>query len=309
MTTLRRVLAATALAFVLLAAAACTGGHDAESASHEAEDSDGGGMATEEAMPPEEGFDESGGTDAGVNRTLVTVRSVIMTGEVAVTSNDLDEARMQLDEVLDALGGTIDSEQTQNDDDGTIKRSSLVIRVPVDTFRAAMTALQGLGTMKHSDSASKDVTTQVIDVDERVETLENSLDRLQDYQRDAQDIDDLIRFEQQITQREAELQSLTSQQDYLADQTSMSTIRLYLSTPKEYVAPSGALDDAGFVSGLAGGWNALKDTVVVVLTVVGAVLPFLVAFALLGVPLWLLVRRAHQARTADPAEPDAPAIP
>ena len=135
-----------------------------------------------------------------------------------------------------------------------------------------------------------------------METLETSLDRLQDYQDDAKDIDELIRYEREITEREAELQSLKSQQAYLADQTAMSTITLYLSTPDKYVAPPGALDDAGFLAGLKSGWNALQDTVVVVLTVVGAVLPFALVLGLVGVPLWVLLRRTLRARAASPAD-------
>ena len=300
MTTLRRGLAGTALVALALTATACSGG-GMESSSGDAAtsyDSGGGAEAPADAVAPFTGGD----TASGVNRTVVKVRSVIMTGEVAVTDDDLDGARKELDDVLTALDGSIDSEQTQNDDEGTIERSTIVVRVPVDRFQAAMTALQGLGTLQHSDRSSKNVTTEVIDVDERVETLETSLDRLQDYQDDAKDIDELIRYEREITEREAELQSLKSQQAYLADQTAMSTITLYLSTPDKYVAPPGALDDAGFLAGLKSGWSALQDTVVVVLTVVGAVLPFALVLGLVGVPLWVLLRRTLRARTAPPVE-------
>ena len=295
MTTLRRGIAGAALAALALMATACTGGGDSESASADA----GGEVAREFAPDPAGGDPSSGGSGAdGVNRTVVEVRSVIRTGEIAVTNDDLDAAREELDDVLLALDGLIDSESTQHDRKGRIERSTLVVRVPVDRFKAAMTALKGLGTAERSDSSSKDVTTEVIDVNERVETLENSLDRLQRFQREAAGIDDLIRYEQQITEREAELQSLKSQQAYLADQTSMSTITLYLSVPDKFVPPPGALDDAGFLAGLKSGWNALQGTVVVALTVVGAVLPFALALGLVGVPLALLARRALRSRPA-----------
>ena len=93
-----------------------------------------------------------------------------------------------------SVGGIVDSERTTHDKGGDIKRSTLVLRVPVDKFDNAMTGLAELAKVRHSDTASKDVTTQVIDVDERVQTLQNGLNRLQAYQRDAQDIDDLIRY-------------------------------------------------------------------------------------------------------------------
>jgi len=173
-----------------------------------------------------------------------------------------------------------------------------VLRVPVDRFTYAMDTLQKIGTMRTSDSRSKDVTSQVIDVEERFRTLRTSIDRLQKFQRDTANIDDLIRFEREITDREAELQSLLAQRDYLADQTTMATITLHISTPEKYVAPPDPLRDAGFLSGLKAGWNALVDTVVVTLTVVGAVLPFALVLVLVGLPLWLLVRRLLRARRA-----------
>ena len=303
-TTWKRVAAVAAVVVIVAVAAACSGLDESVSPAS------GGGQAAAEdyAGAPGEGGAKSGGVtdDVGASRTVVQVRSVIRTGEVAVISQDLDAAREELDDLLARLGGAVDSEKTEHDVDGRIAQATLVVRVPVDRFGAAMSGVQGLGKVERSDSTAKDVTTQVIDVDERVQTLENSLDRLQEYQRDAADIDDLIRFEQQITERESQLQSLRAQQSYLSDQTAMSTITVLLSTPETYVAPPGALDDAGFLIGLRAGWAALVNSVVVVLTVVGAALPFTVVLGLVGVPLWLLLRRAGR---RDRVVPDPAAAP
>jgi len=245
-----------------------------------------------------------------LNRTLVQTRAVIKTGEIATTSKDLEKVRQEVDRLLFGFGGQLAGEQTSHDDTGKIERSTLILRVPVAKFDAAMDALEKLGRMKSSDSTSKDVTTEVIDVDERVETTQDSLDRLQGFLRTSQNIDDLIRFEREITTREAQLQSLTAQQAYLNEQTSMSTITLYLSTSKAYIEPPGALDDAGFLAGLESGWNALTVFAVATLTVVGAVLPSAVALALLGFPTLLLVRSLARRRATfadNPATTEPPA--
>ncbi len=270
------------------------GGGDTESAA------DGGAALEGQASAEEERAARAAGGSA--NRAVVQTRAVIKTGQVAVTSEDLDETRQEVDELLQAFGGNVDREQTSHDDEGMIESSTVVMRVPVAQFGAAMDALENLGKMETSSSKSRDVTTEVIDVNERVETIQNSLDRLQKFQSQSDNIDDLIRFEDQITARESELSSLEAQQDYLADQTSFSTITLYLSTPETYVAPD-PLKDAGFLAGLKGGWNALKDAVVVALTVVGAVLPFAIALALVGVPLWLFIRAARRRNRLAPAPP------
>ena len=308
---LTRVVAAGAATALLTLTTACSGGGGTDTMSADdgmvSEGAGGGSVSRDGADVPgpaaaPQAADQGG---AAANRTVVTVRSVIKTGEIALTAKDLDAARAKVDGLLVSLGGSIDSERSAHDRHGDLKRSTLVLRVPVDKFETAMTELAGLGKVQHADSAAKDVSTQVIDVDERVQTLQNSLDRLQSYQRKAATLEDLIRFEQQITQRESELQSLKAQQDYLADQTSMSTISLYLSVPPQRVVPPGSLDDAGFLAGLKSGWHALAAAVVVALTVVGAVLPFLVVLVLVGVPVWLLVRRTLRTRAARPAPPAA----
>ncbi|WP_165372536.1 DUF4349 domain-containing protein [Nocardioides iriomotensis] len=305
MTTPTRALAATVLAALALTLTACGSGSDSESvgASADAPRAASGGAAVPEQAPGlqgdgaagrDAGATDSGGTGVtGVNRTVVAVRSVIRTGNVAVTNKDVVAARTDLADVVARFGGAIDSEQTQSNSKGRIVSSTVTVRVPVDRFDEAMTALGGLGKVRRADSSSKDVTSEVIDVDERVQTLAQSLDRLQKFQDQATSIDDLIRYENEITRREAELQSMRSQQAYLRDQTAMSTITVSISLPPKQPVPpkEDSLDDAGFLIGLKSGWTALRSAVVVVLTIVGALLPFAVVLLLVGVPTWLLVRR------------------
>ena len=302
----RRSLAAVAVATLIGTAAACGGGSESDMSTA---DTEAAGMV-EPAARAADGAVGAMGEAApdkapGVNRTVFEVRAVIRTGEVSLTSPDLGEARAEVDAVLAGVDGVVENESTSHDEEGDIRRSSLVLRVPVSRFTDAITALEAIGKTQTSSTKSDDVTTEVIDVDERVETLQNSLDRLQSYQAEAKDIEDLLRFEQQITQREAELQSLKAQQSYLADQTSMSTIHLTMSEPRDIVEPPDALDDAGFLAGLRSGWNALTGAVIVALTVLGAVLPFAVVLALVGLPMWLLVRRLVRQRGATPPAPPA----
>jgi hypothetical protein len=84
----------------------------------------------------------------------------------------------------------------------------------------------------------------------------------------------------------------------------MSTISLDISVPAAHATTttSGPLDHAGFMTGLSHGWAALSGTVVVTLTAVGALLPFAVALALVGLPLWWVARRVWRGRPTPAAE-------
>ncbi len=284
---------AAGLLVALFSLTACSGGSGGSSSS-------AGDLA---APAPASGAQDRTADKAappGANRTVVTTKAVIRTGEVSLTSKDLAGVRADIDALLAAVGGTVDSEQSSNDRHGRIEQSTLVLRVPVDKFAAAKSALMKMGKLQTSDETSKDVTTQVIDVDERVQTLQNSLDDLHRFQRTAKDVKDLLDYEEKITQRQSELQSLKAQQSYLADQTSMSTITVHLSTPEKYVPPPDVLEGAGFLAGLQAGWHALLDVFVVGLTVLGAVLPFLGVGLLVGVPAWIGIRALVRRRRVTP---------
>jgi len=114
----------------------------------------------------------------------------------------------------------------------------------------------------------------------------------------AQSIRDIMAIESELAQRQAELDSLTQQQAYLKDQTSMATIKVNIERKPDPKAPVAEDDDTGFLAGLAAGWDGLEKTVVAVATVVGAVLPFAVVALLIGVPVWLLVRRVRRTPVA-----------
>ena len=154
-----------------------------------------------------------------------------------------------------------------------------MLRVPVGVFGTAMDDLEHLGTVLHSSSTGKDVTTEVIDVRERLRTLRISLHDLNSFQRRAATIDELLRFESAITQRRGEYQSLKAQRNHLVSETSMSTINLDISVPAAHDTAAVRSHHAGFLTGLRHGWSALTGTVVVALTAVGAVLPFAVLLA------------------------------
>jgi hypothetical protein len=245
--------------------------------------------------------DQPAGSAAGAG---LIQQQVIKTGAVSITTKDPQQARDQVDGLLTTLHGRLDDEQTIYDKQGRIHDSQLVLRVPVGSFETAMNDLEGLGTVVHSSSTGKDVTSQVIDVQQRLRTLRISLRDLNSFQQHAATIGQLLRYENAITQRRGEYQSLKAQRNQLLSQTTLSTIDFDISVPAAATSPRGRTHEAGFVTGLRHGWAAFTGTVLVVLTAVGALLPFAILLAAVGLPVWWWVRR----RSAPvPATPEAAA--
>ena len=253
----------------------------------------------------EEAFDGSEQrTDAGAAsvETGYPQRSVISTGVVSLRSTDVAELRFDVRSIVDLHRGEITEEATETNDEGEVKRSRLVIRVPVTEFADTMAELEDAGELVASSSTSEDVTTQVIDTQVRIRAQEKSLERVEILLARAQSIRDIIAIEAQLTRRQADLDSLKQQMAWLEDQTSMSTITVQLSTtPKDKPADE---DESGFLAGLQAGWDGLTSFAVGAATVLGALLPFAVVLAVVGLPVWLLVRRSlHRRRPVPDAAP------
>jgi hypothetical protein len=252
--------------------------------------------------------DAAGSTETGTGGSAETAssqdpgiqgRSVISQGQISLHARDIDQARFDLVKVLDTYGATISAENSSGDDHGRTERDRLEIRVPAKNFAAAMDDIAALrlGTLVERTSTSTDVTTKVIDVNTRVRTQRLSLARVQALLDHATTIDEIIRIESQVARRQADLDSLEQQQKYLADQTALSTITVYLTVPDK-PATAKKKDKHTFFSGLSAGWDSLGSSTSAVLTAIGAVLPFAALLALLGVPAWVAWRRRTRAAAA-----------
>ena len=172
----------------------------------------------------------------------------------------------------------------------------MVVRVPSGRFGETMSALEQVGVLRSSDRGSEDVTTQVIDNGARVRAQEASLRRVELLLADARDLKDVIWIESQLTSRQAELDSLGSQQSWLADQTSLSTITVDISAHQVVEDEPREEERAiGFLAGLDGGSKALAALVTVVTPILGALLPFAAVALVLGLPVWIVVRRRRRA--------------
>jgi len=220
--------------------------------------------------------------------------AVISVGTMTLQSDDVAGARFDLEKVVDSYGGTIADEKTTASTDGEVRLSRVVLRIPSDDFDAAMLDLAELGKVTASTRKAQDVTGQVIDTQARIRAQEQSLQRVEVLFAQAQNIRDIVAIEAQLSRRQADLDSLKGQLAYLKDQTTLSTITVYLEQapdePKPVVKKEKD-DDNAFVSGLKSGWDALSEVGGGLATVSGALLPFAAVVLLLGVPASVIARR------------------
>jgi hypothetical protein len=278
------VLLAAVLALTGCAASAGSGAYDEGVAAPQAPVS--GGDAGGEAS-----FDDSGAGSPNVER------QVIVSGNVTITADDPLEASKQAVRIVESAGGRVDARTEYAATDRDQGSAQLQLRIPADKLTAVLDQLEQLGTADEVALSTSDVTVQVQDLDARINALRASIERLNALIAQAQDIDDLIALEGEISNRQGELESLEAQKRYLDDQVAMSSISLYLRSDAQ--APPKNPDT--FWSGLGAGWDAFVAFWAGLLVVLGVLLPWLITLGVIAALIvWIVrTRRRRAARTAE----------
>ena len=293
-----------AVAGVILAAAVVLSGCSASG-----DNSSSGGSQGDAAVAPEQkqgaaATDGKAPTDSKAGGTAkdqpTVTRAIIKTGSLSVETADVDAQRQKAIGIVTALDGLVTNENSGSDSDGRITRSSLTLKVPTAQYEVAIQRLSGLGKRTAIQQEATDATESVVDVASRISSQKASLDRMRALLAKATTIGEIVSVESELTRREADLESLLAKQKALAGQTELATLNLTMTEPGK-APPAPKKDETGFVGGLKDGWKAFAATVTVLLTMLGALLPFLIAFALIGIPLWRFRHRLRRTPATAPA--------
>ncbi|MGR6317183.1 DUF4349 domain-containing protein [Micromonospora soli] len=293
----RAVLLVALGVMAVLAAGACSAGGGDNAGTSGAAPAAGGdagaGVAQDKAAPA-----QTGGADLRVDQ-----RSIIYTGTMQVRVDDVERAAREATAAVTAAGGFVGGDQRQSE--SADARAELTLRVPADRFTAVIDQLARLGRQERREVRTEDVTEETVDLDARIATQRARVDSARKLLARATSINELVTLENEVGRREADLASLEAKKRRLADLTALSTITVtFLGTDASTAAKE---SDLGFLVGLRGGWEAFLGSLNVALTVLGAVLPFVMV---IGVPVALLVwwSRRRRARRTPPAGP-APMVP
>lgn len=279
------VLLAAALALTGCSAAGAGSAGDYEMPGAPVAEGDGGAVDYQDG-------DSSGGGQ-GVDAPSAE-RQVIVSGNVTITAEDPLEAAAEAVKIVETAGGRIDGRTEYAASDGDRGSAQLELRIPADKLTAVLDKLKALGSADEVALSTSDVTVESQDLDARITALRASITRLEALIAQAKDIDDLIALESEISNRQAELESLEAQKRYLSDQVAMSTISLYLRSDAE--APPKNPDT--FWTGLTAGWDAFVAFWAGLLVVLGVLLPWLLMLGLIAVLVVVLVRRRRRLEAA-----------
>lgn len=261
----------------------------------------GGGQAGGGQTNPRQPGEGTAVSDAG-QQVPAGQRAVVRSAQLSIEVPDVYQAARRTADVGARFGGYVSDERTE------ARASAIELKVAADRLDDALAALSEVGTrVINRSQQAKDVTDQLVDLQSRVASQRASVARVRALFDRAGGIAETVQIEAELARRQADLESLEQRAAALGNQVELATITVRISGPGPAAADEP--DSTGFIDGLGAGWRAFLASANVLLTVFGALLPFLVALAVpTAVAVWAVRRRRPPTRPA-PAAQAAHAVP
>ena len=216
---------------------------------------------------------------------------VITTGYLSMTVENPSSVADEITEVVIASGGRVASRSDYSPVDYGQPSAYLDVRIPSSDLDGTVASITALGEVQEISVNTVDVSLQKVDLDARIEVLDAAIERLTTLLASAATTADLITIESALAERQAELDSLQSQRDYLSDQTLFATLSINVITPAD-ATPS---DPDGFLDGLIRGWESVLAFFAGTIVWAGILVPWL-GLVIAVVAVGLVIARIRSAR-------------
>jgi hypothetical protein len=233
---------------------------------------------------------------------------IVRTGQLNLEVGALDEALAAAEKAIAAAGGYVAASQRQGDDDRA--GATVTYRIPADRWESTLAALRKVGTKVLSEqTASEEVTSQVVDLGARLANLRTTEAALQAIMAKATKIPDVLEVQAQLTGVRQEIEQLTAQRQSLEERAALATLTVGFSLPpvvavtqvREGWDPGAEVDRAAAtLVGLGQGLASAAIWVAIVLLPLALLLAIGIGIA------WLVARRVRPRPTTPPVA-DAPA--
>ncbi len=230
---------------------------------------------------------------------------IIKTGELSLEVDNVASALADVRAVAAGLGGYVGGSQA-----GTLEESaSLTLRIPAARFDEALSRLRELGGKVVGESTQEqDVTSQVVDLQARIENLEASEASYRALAERADRVEDVLAVQSRLDEVRGEIEQMRAQLENVTGQADLSTLTVTLlpaAAPVQAQAegwdPGARLAEA--VAALVGIGQAILNGLIWIGVVIVPVALGLGLVALLGLRVAAEVRRRLPAAPAgEPVE-------
>lgn len=164
-------------------------------------------------------------------------RMIIKNAQMTLTVENADTALDRITGIVGDMRGYITSSRTFFD--GGLKAATITFAVPVDRFEETLQRVRRIALkVEHESASGQDVTDQYVDLESQLRNLQATADRIRDFLKKAQTVEEALRVNQQLSQVEKEIETIKGKLNYLGGRSAFSMITAELREPKPTPTPT-----------------------------------------------------------------------
>lgn len=186
-------------------------------------------------------YDEDGNYEMDGSSGLQTIQEenqgakLIRTVYLSLDTENFEDVVTLVEQKTNQAGGYIQSSELYDYSYG--RNQDIVVRIPYEKVDEFLDGIDVYGTITHKSDYIEDVTLQYSDVETHIENLETQHKRLLELLEQAENLEDIITLNEQLTTVETELDSYKKQIRNYDNLISYSTVSISIRE-QEYVTPT-----------------------------------------------------------------------
>lgn len=177
----------------------------------------------------EEAFPTESETQSGESNLSFDGRKIIYSSWYTINTTEFDESVQKLNDLCTRYGAYFESASVYGDASYSRRTADYTIRIPNENYNAFIQSTGNLGTVASSGENNRDVTEQYIDTQARLESAELRESRLLEILAAADNLDDILLLERELSDVRYEIESYAGELKKLDSLVSYSTAEIHLN--------------------------------------------------------------------------------
>ena len=156
-------------------------------------------------------------------------QKIIKTGSLELMVNDVSQTATKISSLATGTGGFVQDSSVSQTENGS-RYGGITIRVPVEHFEQTFQTIKSYANLVKNESQNgQDITEQYTDLEAQLRNNKAQEQRYLDILASAKTVEEILSVERELTQTRQMIEQLQGRMQYLENQTSFSTISIFLS--------------------------------------------------------------------------------
>jgi len=226
---------------------------------------------------------------------------IIRRAFASIETIDFDDSVRRVNELTARSGGFVQQSNVSGQNDrrgGEIqhRHANFTIRIPATNYNTIIAELDTLGAVIHLSTSAEDVSEQHSDLTSRLTSLRTQEARILQLLAQSGSLTELLELESRLGSIIFQIERYTANLSNLENRITYSTIDLHLMEVEEFgVSSRTALPTTAetFLDSI----GAMGTFFMVIVLALTAALPWLILLAIIGLPIWLIIRRRKKKKS------------